>query len=133
MKPMPPPYWQLISERVYKTDLGDDKPEVLIILMGNEAFRKFSQTKKSAIAYIDGLHILKQKLNDIVFADVVPQQIDGGEWFVIVSHTTHSTAAIVAWQLPAPPPPPPKPKVPQSELRKPPSKRMPGAPKPEKL
>ncbi len=31
MKPMPPPYWEMISERVYKTDLGDDKPEVVII------------------------------------------------------------------------------------------------------
>ncbi len=101
--------------------------------MGNEAFKKFSATKKSAMSYIDGLSILKQKLNDVVFADVVPQKVDGGEWFVIVVHTTHSTMSVTAWQLPAPPPPAAKPKVPQSELRKPPSKRMAGAPKPEKL
>jgi hypothetical protein len=133
MKPMPPPYWQLISERVYKTDLGDDKPEVVVILMPDKAFKKFSKSKKAAMAYIDGLHLLKKKLNGVVFADIAPQKgDDGGEWFVIITHTTHSTMSVVAWQLQPPAPPPAPQKVPMSELRKPPSKRAPGAPKPEK-
>ena len=72
MKPMPPPFWELISERVYKTDLGDDKPEVVITLMSDAAFKKFRKTKSGAKNYIDGLRILKQKLNAVEFTDTIP-------------------------------------------------------------
>jgi hypothetical protein len=132
MKPFPPPQWLMMAKNAYKTDLGDALPEVVILTMSAEAFKKFSKSKRSAMEYIDGLHILKQKLIDLVFADVWPAEPTGGEWILIISHTTHSTATVVAWELPAPPPPPPPAKVPLSELRKPPSKRR-GGPKPDKL
>jgi hypothetical protein len=134
MKPMPPPFWELISERVYKTDLGDDKPEVVITLMSDPAFKKFRKTKTGAKAYLDGLKILKQKLNAVEFTDTIPcgNSRGGTEWLVIITHTTKSTAYIVAWQLTPPAPAPPGPTLPQSELRKPPSKRIGATPKPQK-
>jgi hypothetical protein len=122
MKPMPPPFWQLISQRVYKTDLGEGQPEVVIILMPNQAFKKFSKSKKAAAEYIDGLHFLKAKLNKLVFAAIVPEKNSVSDWLVIITHTTHSTVAIVAEQIPAPAPAP-QAKVSMSDLRKPPSKR----------
>jgi hypothetical protein len=134
MKPMPPPFWELISERVYKTDLGDDKPEVVITLMSDAAFKKFRKTKSGAKNYIDGLRILKQKLNAVEFTDTIPCGNGRGitEWLVVIIHTTKSTAYIVAWQQSPPAPPQPGPKLSQSDLRKPPSKRTGAAPKTQK-
>ena len=134
MKPMPPPFWELISERVYKTDLGDDKPEVVITLMSDAAFKKFRKTKSGAKNYIDGLRILKQKLNAVEFTDTIPCGNGRGitEWLVVIIHTTKSTAYIVAWQQPPPAPPQPRPQLSQSDLRKPPSKRTGATPKPQK-
>ncbi len=132
MKQLPPPQWLMMAKNAYKTDLGDILPEVVLLLMSPEAFKKFSKSKRAAMDYIDGLRILKQKLIDLIFADIWPDKEGGGEWILIISHTTHSTATVVAWQTPPPPPPPPPAKVPLSELRKPPSKRH-GGPKPDKL
>jgi hypothetical protein len=93
------PSWQTMSERAWKTDLGGEKPEVLILKMSNEEFEKFHASKKAAMDYIDDHHFLKKKLIKVVFCDIVPHK-DGEEWYVIVPHTTHSTAVVVAWQIP---------------------------------
>jgi hypothetical protein len=134
MKPMPPPFWELISERVYKTDLGDDKPEVVVTLMSDAAFKKFRKTKSGAKNYIDGLKILKQKLNAVEFTDTIAHGNGRTitEWLVVIIHTTKSTAYIIAWQQTPPAPPEPGPKLSQSDLRTPPSKRAGAAPKTQK-
>lgn len=95
----PPPSWQAMSERAWKTDLGGEKPEVLILKMSNEEFEKFHASKEAARDYIDDHHYLKKKLIKVVFCDIVPHK-GGMEWYVIVPHTTHSTAVVVAWQIP---------------------------------
>ena len=93
------PSWQTLSEHQWKTDLGGELPEVLILKMSNDEFEKFHASKKAAKAYIDGTHFLKRKLIHVVFCDIVKHKGDE-EWFVIVIHTTHSTATVVAWQIP---------------------------------
>ena len=93
------PSWQTLSEHQWKTDLGGELPEVLILKMSNDEFEKFHASKKAAKAYIDGTHFLKRKLINVVFCDIVKHKGDE-EWFVIVIHTTHSTATVVAWQIP---------------------------------
>jgi hypothetical protein len=93
------PVWQPLPERGWKTDLGGENPEVLILKMSNEEFEKFHSSKKAAKDYIDSHHYLKKKLVKVIFCDIVPHR-DGKEWYVVVSHTTHSTAVIVGWQIP---------------------------------
>ncbi len=96
---VPAPSWQTLSEGAWKTDLGVDQPEVVILRLSNEEFGKFHASKKAAKDYIDDHHFLKRKLIKVVFCDVQPAK-DGHGWIVIVTHTAHSTAAIVAWQIP---------------------------------
>jgi hypothetical protein len=123
MKPFPPPQWQTLSANVHKTDLGDNLPEVVIFTLSNEAFRKFSKSRKAAMQFIDRLGILKAKLINLIFGDITPDVVrPGGVWIVITSHTTKSTAVVIGWQLPAEPEPQ-RERIPLSELRKPPSKR----------
>ncbi len=95
----PEPSWQTLSEGVWKTDLGADRPEVVILKMSNEEFEKFHASKKAARAYIDDHHFLKRKLLKVVFIDVVYAK-NGQGWWVCVPHSTHSTAGILAWQIP---------------------------------
>jgi len=96
---LPAPSWQTLSEGAWKTDLGGEQPEVLILKMSNEEFQKFHASKKAARDYIDDHHFLKRKLVKVVFCDIVPDK-DGDGWWVIIPHTTHSTAVVVAWQIP---------------------------------
>jgi hypothetical protein len=91
--------WKALAFRRWKTDLGGDLPEVVILLMNNAEFKKFRATKKGAMKFIDGEGFLKRPLIELVFCDVVSQRCEE-PWIVIVTHTTHSTAVIVAWQIP---------------------------------
>jgi hypothetical protein len=91
--------WKTLSERAWKTDMGGELPEVLILKMSNTEFNKFHASEDAAKKFLDSLHFLKRKLINVVFCDVVPHKGDD-EWFVIVTHTTHSTAAVIAWQIP---------------------------------
>lgn len=93
------PSWQTLSDHQWKTDLGGEQPEVLILRMSNDEFEKFHASKKAAKAYIDATGFLKRKLINVVFCDIVKHKGDE-EWFVILTHTTHSTATVVAWQIP---------------------------------
>jgi hypothetical protein len=38
------PLWQPLSEGVWKTDLGDERPEVVIVKMSNDEFDKLRQS-----------------------------------------------------------------------------------------
>jgi len=90
--------WKTLSERAWKTDMGGEHPEVLILKMSDAEFKKFHASEDAAKKFLDSLHFLKRKLINVVFCDVVPHTGDE-EWFVIVTHTTHSTAAVIAWQI----------------------------------
>ena len=91
--------WQLLQPNVTKTDLGGQLPEVAILTLSNEQFRKIYASKDAAKDYLDSQHIFKRKLVDVVFCDVTASD-DGGLWVIIIPHTLHSTASIVAWQIP---------------------------------
>lgn len=96
---LPAPIWQTLSEGAWKTDLGGDQPEVVILRLSNKEFEKLHASNEAAKDYIDSHQYLKRKLIEVVFVDVVPVK-DGYGWWVINAHTTHSTDAIVAWQIP---------------------------------
>jgi hypothetical protein len=93
------PQWQKLSEDVWKTDLGVDRPEVVILEMPDDDFKKFHSSTATAKDYLDKRRYLKRELIAVVFGEVVPQN-DGGVWTIIVAHTVKSTAVIVAWQNP---------------------------------
>ena len=92
--------WQKLGAGVSKTDLGPGLPEVAILKLSNEQFEKIYQSEAAAKAYLDSQKIFKQPLIEAKFCDVTPNK-DGVGWILIIPHTLHSTASIVAWQLPA--------------------------------
>jgi hypothetical protein len=94
----PPLAWKTLTKRAWKTDMGGELPEVLILKMSNAEFDIFRASEKAAKKILDDLHFLKKKLINVVFCDIVPHKGDE-EWILIVTHTTHSTAAVIAWQV----------------------------------
>jgi hypothetical protein len=89
-----------LSEDVWKTDLGADWPEVVILQMPPDEFKKIHSSTATAKDYIDKHRYLKRTLIAVVFGEVVPRNDDGDDWTVIMTHTAKSTAVIVAWQNP---------------------------------
>ncbi|HEV2223151.1 MAG TPA: hypothetical protein VGR84_09125 [Candidatus Acidoferrales bacterium] len=92
------PRWKMLSRRLWKTDLGGDLPEVVILILSNEEFRKFHASTAAAKRYIDDHHFLKRKLIKVVFVNRSPND-DGTQWLVVISHTIESTAAVLAYQI----------------------------------
>jgi len=90
--------WKKLNEGVSKTDLGPGLPEVAILKVSNEQFKKIHASKAAALKYLEDQHIFKKKLIKVVFCQVTPNKSDG--WILIVAHTAQSTASIVAWQIP---------------------------------
>jgi len=94
------PSWQPLSEGVWKTDLGDGRPEVVVMKMSNEDFEKLHKSKRAWMDYLDNHRYLKRKLIKIVFIDVVYAKNGSGHgWWICVPHSPHSTAGILAWQI----------------------------------
>ncbi|SRR6266403_6314328 len=91
--------WQLLKEGAAKTDMGEGLPEVAILVVSNDQFKKIRASKKAAKEYLDSQHIFKRKLIKVVFCDVTPSD-DGDGWILLLPHTPHSTASISAWQIP---------------------------------
>ena|ERR1700686_3276687 len=91
--------WKMLSEEASKTDLGPGLPEVAILKVSNEQFKKIRASKHAALDYLEDQHIFKRKLIKVVFCDVTPND-DGDGWFLMMPHTPLSTASIVAWQIP---------------------------------
>lgn len=97
----PAPAWQTLSDRAWKTDLGGEQPEVLILKMSNEEFEKFHANKKAAMDYIDDHHFLKKKLNKVIFCDVLwNKHGESVGWDVIIIHNIQSWVTVVASQIP---------------------------------
>lgn len=90
------PSWHELSEHAWKTDLGPDKPELLLLRVSKEEFEKLHANEKAAREYLD--RFLKKPLNNLSFSHVQAAQANGGEWYLIVVHTPSSTGRVVAWQ-----------------------------------
>ena len=91
--------WKKLNEGVSKTDLGPGLPEVAILKVSNELFKKIHASKDAAMDYLEAQHIFKRKLIKVVFCQVMRSD-DGDGWILIASHTSQSTVTIVAWQIP---------------------------------
>jgi hypothetical protein len=92
--------WQMLQKWVSKTDLGPGLPEVAILVVSNDQFNQIYPGKKlAAMKSLDDQKIFKKKLIDVVFCDVQGSK-SGTQWILIIGHTLHSTASIVAWQIP---------------------------------
>lgn len=92
------PAWKEFSKNCWKTDLGGDLPEVIILHMADKEFQEFRKSEAEAKAFLDNHGYFKRKLINLIFCDVVPCP-NGVAWWVIVIHTLHSTAVIVAFQV----------------------------------
>ncbi|HKV27419.1 MAG TPA: hypothetical protein VJN90_03990 [Candidatus Acidoferrales bacterium] len=82
----------------WKTDLGGDRPEVVVLALSNEQFKKFHASTAAAKKFIDNGHFFKRKLIRVVFVNHAPND-NGTSWLLIISHSLQSTAAVVAWQV----------------------------------
>lgn len=94
----PTPRWRKRAKGVWKTDLGGKLPEVVILVLSNEEYRKFHASTGVAKAYIDRRHFLKKKLKKVVFVNQAPNS-SGGDWIIIIDHTEWSTAGVLAYQV----------------------------------
>lgn len=95
-KQLPAPEWKQ-KNGFWKTDLGEKLPEIVVLTLSDADFHKYFGNKKKAMAYLDGKGFFKAKLIQVKFADVVSAH-DGQGWYIVITHTLHSTAIIVAWQ-----------------------------------
>jgi hypothetical protein len=92
--------WQMLQKWVSKTDMGPGLPEVAILIVSNGQFNQiYPEKKPAAMKYLDDQKIFKKKLIDVAFCDVHGSK-SGTQWILIIGHTLHSTASIVAWQIP---------------------------------
>lgn len=92
----PDPRWKTLGPGRWKTELGPDYPEIVILYLSNDDYKKFSANPKQ---YIDDLHILAKKINKVVAGEIVPGK-GGAPWFVHIVHTPNSTVTFVSWQEP---------------------------------
>ena len=97
-KPLPTPEWKQ-KDGFWKTDLGSNLPEVVILKLSDADYRKDfgNKDKKRAKKYIDTNGFLKAPLIQVNFGDVCPGG-KGKDWYIVIGHTLHSTASIIAWQ-----------------------------------
>lgn len=91
--------WKMLSEGASKTDLGPGLPEVAILKVSNDQFKKIHASNDAAMDYLESQHIFKRKLIKVFFCRVTPND-DGDGWILMISHTPQSTALIVAWEIP---------------------------------
>lgn len=97
---VPPSKWRKLARGVWRTDLGKELPEILVLRMTDAEFRKFHSRTRSAMSYIDRRHYLKAKLIKFGFVSAVRAPKSKGEWTLILIHTLESTGKVVAWQDP---------------------------------
>ncbi|HEV2617606.1 MAG TPA: hypothetical protein VGU63_13455 [Candidatus Acidoferrales bacterium] len=91
------PHWRKLSASAWKTDLGGRRPEVVVLALSNEEYRKFHASTTAAKRFIDRAHFFKRKLIKVVFVNHASSD-DDSSWLLIISHSLQSTAAVVAWQ-----------------------------------
>lgn len=94
---VPPTKWRKLAKNVWKTDLGRDLPEAVVLRMSDEEFSEFHSSTRVAKSYLDRHKYLKRKLIKLVFTSV-KRNGKGCEWTLIVIHTLQSTGFVTAWQ-----------------------------------
>ncbi|HEV2205160.1 MAG TPA: hypothetical protein VGR36_01390 [Candidatus Acidoferrales bacterium] len=94
---VPPARWRKLAKNVWKTDLGRDLPEVVVLRMSDEEFKEFHSSVRVAKNFLDKRKYLKRKLIKLVFTSV-KRNTKCGEWTLIVVHTLQSTGFVTAWQ-----------------------------------
>lgn len=92
----PDPRWKAAGPGRWKTALGPDYPEIVLLYLSNDDYKKFSANPKT---YVDDLHILAKKINKVVAGEIVPGK-GAAPWCVHIIHTPNSTVTYVAWQEP---------------------------------
>jgi len=97
---VPPSKWRKLAKNAWKTDLGAELPEMLVLRMSDEEFRKFRSSARFAQTYIDKHKYLKRKLIKFVFTSIVGERGSKSAWSLILIHTPQSTARLIAWQDP---------------------------------
>lgn len=97
---VPPSKWRKLAKNAWNTDLGNDLPEILVLRMSDQEFRKFHSSARFAQTYIDKHKYLKRKLIKFVFTSIVGERGSKEAWSLILIHTPQSTARLIAWQDP---------------------------------
>lgn len=97
---MPPSKWRKLAKNVWKTDLGAGLPEIVVVEMSNEEYRKFRSSKNTAMKYINDHKFLKKPTREVVFTKGAPLRGKGGDfgWIVLIGHTPDSMVLIAASQ-----------------------------------
>lgn len=95
---VPPSKWRKLAKNAWKTDLGRDLPEILVLRMSDKEFRKFRSSVRFAQTFIDKHKYLKRKLIKFVFTSVVGERGSKNKWSLILVHTPMSTGRVIAWQ-----------------------------------
>src|SRR5271155_114474 len=90
------PRWEAVEKDQWRTRLGADYPEIAILQLSDDEYKKFSANPKQ---YVDDRHILAAKINKVVAGEILPGR-GGLSWHVIIIHTPNSTMTYVAWPGP---------------------------------
>jgi hypothetical protein len=99
---VPPAKWRKLAKNVWKTDLGADLPEILVILMSDEEYKKFRSSEKAAMKFLNDHRYLKKPTVGVVFTKEAPKRGEaGGAWIAIIEHSRDSMVSVVASQQPS--------------------------------
>lgn len=95
---VPPSKWRKIAKNAWKTDLGAGLPEIVVVEMSNEEYRKFRSSGRAAKKYINDRKFLKKPTRGVVFTKGAPLPGKGGdfEWLALLIHTVDSMAYAAA-------------------------------------
>jgi hypothetical protein len=96
---VPPAKWRKLAKNAWKTDLGADLPEVVVVEMSDEEYKKFRSSEAAAKKYINDHKYLKKPTRRAVFTKGAPVRgKSGGTWIALIAHTPDSMVLIVASQ-----------------------------------
>lgn len=98
---VPPSKWRKIAKNAWKTDLGVDLLEIVIVEMSDEEYRKFRSSESAAKKFINRHKYLKKPTRGVVFTKGAPRRgKDAETWVVAITHTRDSMVYTVASQQP---------------------------------
>jgi len=106
MDKLPAPSWRKKSENAWVTDLGGDRPEIMLVRLSREEAREFYEgDEDKKIKLLDALHVLKKGLNKVVIRNFPPVNRKsqekksvpppGGTAELIVIHSVTSASIVI--------------------------------------
>ena len=100
MKKAPdPPTWKNLAPNIWKTDLGDDLPEIIVLRVSHDEFTKMTESHDAAMAYFDEPGYLKRKLVNCEILRLLGEKGSTEDWLICGFHKTESWLQMTAWQL----------------------------------